>query len=66
MGPEPIRMNDWVQYVSPVLGGGAEVMTAPTVGPPQAASETDTTRPASVLTPPPAEFWNGSGMSSFS
>ena len=33
--------------------------------PPQSALPVDSTWPASVVTAPPAAFWNGSGMSTF-
>ena len=46
-------------------GFGAAVNTPPADGLPQSASVLEVTCPASVVTAPPAAFWNGSGMSTF-
>src|SRR5258705_2585545 len=44
---------------------GSAVSTAPFDGLPHGAALLDNTCPASVVTAPPAAFWNGSGMSTF-
>src|SRR5690349_14571148 len=47
-------------------GSGSAVSTAPLDGLPHDAALLDSTWPPSVVTDPPAAFWNGNGMSTFS